>query len=283
MAEDLLPAGENEQLKAENDFLKMKLMLERGAKFEQTDNEELPPEVENEFLKNIMEFEKQYEHCKPIKVFDKLGQPKHFKAANEIPDTEIEKAWKELRSFLGKHGIHLDACSPNINSRELYRFTIEELFEHEMDDMNVPGISICFIYDEFHPDPIYESTKAITEELLPGLFKTDPVNDYFLCLHREDITINGRLYKESKDVKTAFNQFKAFFSHIDLKQTTVDQCNVIDKSKVVINGYYKAVATAVGDNEEITFNGGFNAELQPDELGYWSIKTMNIESITLLK
>ena len=51
-----------EQLKAENDFLKMKLMLEKGAEFHTSgDSMELPPEAENMFLKNIMEFERQFD------------------------------------------------------------------------------------------------------------------------------------------------------------------------------------------------------------------------------
>ncbi|MEI9806727.1 MAG: hypothetical protein WDO16_01940 [Bacteroidota bacterium] len=133
-------------------FLKMKLMLERGASFGGNENNELPPEIENQFLNNVMAFEDHFQDYKMIKVFDKIGRPHHFKPASEIPDDEIKKAWSELQAHLNEHSIDLDVCSPNIPVRELYRFAVEELFEQEMDDMDMPGWTTHFIYDEFHPD-----------------------------------------------------------------------------------------------------------------------------------
>ena len=45
--------NELEKLKAENDFLKMKMMLEHGADFYMSgeDNKELDPEIENQFTR----------------------------------------------------------------------------------------------------------------------------------------------------------------------------------------------------------------------------------------
>ena len=69
----------DEKLKAENDFLKMKMMLERGAEFAKTNEEDaLPPDLENQFLRNIMEFEKQFDQRKVATVYDKLGQHHQF-------------------------------------------------------------------------------------------------------------------------------------------------------------------------------------------------------------
>ena len=54
-------------------------MLEHGAQFDSEGNKELPAAIiENEFLSNIAEFEKQYEEHKTIKVFDKIGRPAHL-------------------------------------------------------------------------------------------------------------------------------------------------------------------------------------------------------------
>ncbi|MEJ0104653.1 MAG: hypothetical protein WDO19_19745 [Bacteroidota bacterium] len=54
MPEDFSHLNEEDRLKAENDFLKMKLMLEHGAQFDEMENNELPAEIENEFLNNII-------------------------------------------------------------------------------------------------------------------------------------------------------------------------------------------------------------------------------------
>src|ERR1035437_843918 len=115
-----------------------------------SDEEKL--KAENEFLNYIMAYEKQAVERKMIKIFDKIERPNHFKPVNEIPEDEIENAWNNLDEYLRKYSIELSVCSPNISDRELYRFTTEELFNHEMDDMNLPGMMSCFTYDEFYPD-----------------------------------------------------------------------------------------------------------------------------------
>ena len=131
--------SEEEKLKAENDFLKMKMMLERGAEFEKTEKgNELSADIENQFLRNIMEFEKQFDQHKITTVYDKIGRPSQFKPVTEIPDTEIEDAWNELYNYMFDHGVDLTATNPNVTARELYRFTTEELFEHQTDDIVSP-------------------------------------------------------------------------------------------------------------------------------------------------
>ena len=171
MNENFEPADEEENLKNENEFLKMKLMLEQGAQFGTipSDNE-LPANIENEFLNYIMAYEKQAVERKMIKVFDKIERPNHFKPVNEIPDDEIENAWNELDAYLNKYDIDLAVCSPNISHRELYRFTTEELFDHEMNDMNVPGMTTCFTYDEFYPDHKYDNTRYAIDDCIGVIF-----------------------------------------------------------------------------------------------------------------
>ena len=279
MEDDFKNLNDEEKLKAENEFLKMKLMLEQGAHFGGDGETKLPAELENEFLKNVMAFEKQYEERKTIKLFDKIGRPQQFKPVNEIPDSEIDKAWMDLSNYLSEHGINLDACSPNISARELYRFTIEELFEHEMDDMSLPGWSTNFIYDEFHPDPVYESEKAVKEELFPALFKVKPVDDYFLVLRGEDILLNGKIYAASTDVKAAFNRFKSFYSKIKLKKLIIDHCEIVSAEKTKVHGKYKAIAMAIDSSDKTIFEGQFLVVLNPDDLGYWSIREIQMEGI----
>ena len=63
MHQDFSPMNEEENLRTENEFLKMKLMLEHGGQFGELDedgNTDLPPEIENEFLNSVMAFEKQF-------------------------------------------------------------------------------------------------------------------------------------------------------------------------------------------------------------------------------
>ena len=98
--------NEEEKLKNENQFLKMKLMLEQDAEFGSIKSDkELPAGVENEFLNYIMAYEKQAAERKMIKVFDRIERPEHFKPVNEIPENEIDNAWDELDKYLNKFNI----------------------------------------------------------------------------------------------------------------------------------------------------------------------------------
>src|SRR5687767_5784195 len=109
MANDFSHLNRDEQLRAENEFLKMKLMLEKGAQFGITgEMERLPAEIENKFLKHIMEFEEQAAQPVTATVFETLNKPSHFKPVQEIPEDQIDQAWKELSAYLKQHSVRLD-------------------------------------------------------------------------------------------------------------------------------------------------------------------------------
>jgi hypothetical protein len=264
---------DDEKLKAQNEFLKMKMMLEQGAKFGDMSDNDLSPEIENEFLKNVMAFEKKFaEERKTIKLFDKIEKPQHFKPANEIDNNDIDKAWDELNDYLREHGINLDACSPNVTNRELYRFTVEELFEHEMDDMDLPGWTSNFIYDEFYPDPLYDNSRSVEDNLFRDIFRKDSLlqEHYY---HDGGIVLN-EIACEKEQFIHKVNLFKSLWEEIELEECTVVNCTV-NENDCVVEGNYKAIAKT--GNVEMVFNGDFNIELIVDELGYWNFKRIYIE------
>lgn len=277
MVKDFNELNEEENLKAENDFLKMKMMLEHGAKFGGRENNELPAEIENVFLNNVMAFEKQFEERKAIKVFDKIGRPQHFKPVSEIPDKEIDKAWDELCDYLNEYGIDLDVCSPNITKRELYRFTTEELFEHETDDMNLPGWTTNFIYDEFYPDPVYDNSRLVQQDLLKDIFRKE---DLFYDIHyvKEGLIFNNEQYDEFNTYKERISRFKSLFDEIELLESDVIHCNV-GETICEVKGNYKAIART-GKNE-IVYEGDFKVELVLSDLGYWDMQRIEIDGFNL--
>lgn len=229
---------EEENLKNENEFLKMKLMLEQGAKFgSMQTGGNLPPEIENQFLKNIMAFEKQSAEQKMIKVFDKIKRPNHFKPVNEIPDDAIENSWNELDNYLRKYNIELSVCSPNISNRELYRFTTEELFNHEMNDMNVPGMMNCFTYDEFHPDHKYDNTRAAVDDCIETIFKKQPI-EWIPNLRSENLRLNDHYPLSEKEYINIINRFKEAYEDIQLQEMNDPLCT-IEKNSCYVKGNYE--------------------------------------------
>lgn len=137
-----------ENLHIENEILKMKIQAETGASFGAA--KELPPELENQFLQNVQRFEDAWRTAATRKIYDLIGRPA-FRLAEEMDDSEIPAASQTLLGIMESHGIRLDVlCS--YEPRVIYRFITEELFEYETEDMQLPGWTTNFIYEEFHPN-----------------------------------------------------------------------------------------------------------------------------------
>ena len=266
----------NGHLKDENVFLKMKLMLERGASFGKEDGKDLPAEIENKFLQNIIEFEKQFDEHKTIRVFDKIGKPTNFKPAADIPDEEIAQAWEALSDLLGEHGISLGVCSPNISKRELYRFTVEELFEYEMDDINIPGMVHGFIYDEFYPDAVYENTNAAIEECIKYILQKEPM-EWTHHFRKENLQLNQHVSLLEEELKIIVNMFKLAYDDLEIKEINETGC-IVDEKKSLVNGTYHVVALSGKDACTLAGNWEVGFE-KDDELDYWYIYYVQIEGI----
>ncbi|HET9429964.1 MAG TPA: hypothetical protein VFO70_02250 [Chitinophagaceae bacterium] len=267
----------DEQLRVENDFLKMKIMLEKGASFHSDDRDNmLSPELENQFLNNILEFERQYEQRKVIKVFDKICRPAHFRPVADIGEGEIEAAWEELEKYMGDYGVSLDACSPNISKRELYRFATEELFNYEMADMNMPGMISGFIYDEFYPDPIYDNTRLVVDYCMEMILRKRP----FECQYgfRDDnLRLNGNHPLNREQFEHLVNSFKNAYDHFETAEISEVECH-IDGKECNVKGVY-AVTVRI-PNESIVLAGNWLAELTLDEeMDYWNIYNVQVEGV----
>lgn len=276
MPEDFSHLSEEERLKAENEFLKMKLMLERGARFEMGENVDLPAEAENQFLKNMIEFEQQFDEHKTIKVFDKIGRPSRFRPVAAIPEEEIDQAWEELFGYLHQYGISIDVCSPNISVRELYRFTTEELFEHEMEDIDIPGMTHGFIYDEFHPDPVYENTKVATEDCINYILEQEPMQ-WMHHFRNGNLRLNEHYPLTQDEFMTIVNRFKQAYDSLEINEISSTEC-IVNETESRVKGNYSV--TAVSGEETYSLSGSWKVSFEKEEdLGYWYIIRVDVEGI----
>lgn len=137
-----------EQLKIENEILKLKLQAELGGDFE--GEEGLSPEIENTFLKNVLEFEHQYANAASKTLFEILNKPE-FEKESKLNDNEVLLALRFMEELMEKNGIEVDYAA-EYSPRIKYRFITEELFYNESPFMNVPGMTMHYIYEEFHPN-----------------------------------------------------------------------------------------------------------------------------------
>lgn len=141
-----------ENLRIENEILKLKMEAETGARFGTAND--LPPEIENEFLQNVQRFEDAWRTAGTRKIYDRIGRPV-YRPADDLADTEIQAAIDGLMEVMEGHGIQLDVLG-SYEPRVIYRFITEELFEHETMDMQLPGWVTNFIYEEFHPNHLMD-------------------------------------------------------------------------------------------------------------------------------
>lgn len=268
-----------EQLKAENDFMKMKLMLENGAEFSNDNvNDPVPAEIENQFLKNIIEFESQFARHKTIKVFDRIGKPFHFREPAAISDGEIEEAWLELSAYLQEHGIMLDVCSPNVGARELYRFTIEELFEYEMEDIRVPGMMHGFIYDEFHPDVIYDNTEKAVNYCIRMIFSKTLVDPKYLPFFKSsNLRLNEHYPLTTGKFTEMINRFKSVHDELEVLELIESGCTKTETAMVVSGRYMLHAETG---SEKFPLAGSWQVDFELEAAsGEWMIHRVQIENI----
>jgi hypothetical protein len=141
----------------------------------------LPPDIESEFLQRIEEFELKWASHAMTTVRTFIGDPPVRDPA-ELGDDELAEELRQLLETLERNDVEVDFCE-RPDDREVYRFIVEELLDHEMDDIRVPGMVCHFVYEEFHPNPEYDArfaTEWFLERLMtrselmePALSRTD--------------------------------------------------------------------------------------------------------------
>ncbi len=201
-----------EELKFENELKKIKLSLEHGAEFINLTDENIPAEIESEFLNHVEQFEKAQSESKRIQIYDFIGRPE-YKALHSIPEAFISFELEGLLEILGGNQISIDSIC-EVDDAEMYRFITEELFFEETDDIRIEGMMHCFIYEEFHPNDDYDIRRTCSG-LIETLFdKMSGLDSRFMDLADEIEIFHKFLMKEDFIVKV--NEFRDSYSSINL-------------------------------------------------------------------
>jgi len=265
MPDQPLSNDPEENLRIENELLRLKLQAELGGQSHSSGN--LPPEIENEFLKNILAFEHNYANSKRAIIYDLLGNPE-FKKTGDLDDKAIELALEEVTNLLAKKNIvvHFDE---ECDSRTRYHFITEELFEQQTDDFMIPGMTTNFDYEEFHPNHKKDiQNRAV--EFLSGWFKQRfDENSWELADH---FVLPDRRLLSKKDLvarlKNIFDAYKAFTNEEYFIKEIKFELNENGGLGHAEGGVkYDAV---LENGETIVMQGGFKLYLS-NENGWWSI------------
>lgn len=255
-----------ENLRIENEILKLKLQAETGGFFGSSKN--LPTDIEQSFLQNVQQFEDAWKDAKPVKVYELLGNPA-YKKESELSGTEIETGLKKLFDLLENNNMSL-AVSGEYEPRIIYKFITEELFEHETDDMQLPGMTKNFIYEEFHPNHKMDIEEKAKDFL--GHWFEKNFNEYSWELNDPFILFDGAVISKQEVINKLNNFFNSFTRFSECKYAIADisfQLSDDEKGMGHAEGGVSYLAE-IENGDVVKFEGPFKLYMS-NEYGSWHI------------
>jgi hypothetical protein len=224
-----------EELGDENEFMKLKMMAEFGGDFVGSEN--IPPEVENQFLKQIINFHKQHETSELTTIYKFIGEPE-YNHVHDLSDAEVKKELKRLSKIMAKSGVSLDVLAETPD-REIYRFITEELFKHEIENVRMKGWVNQFIYEEFHPNAEYDIKNTVSYALQSIFDKGSPfIEDHF----SEELKNSIGLSLDTEELKEKINSFWSNYSSIELDSFEITSLQIdkeTNKANAICDVVYK--------------------------------------------
>ncbi len=195
-----------EQLRFENEILKLKLRAELGGQMEEL--QDMPPELENMFLKNVIAFEQQHANGTTISVYEMIGKPA-FEKETALDDASVSAALQNLTERMEEKHIVVDFAA-EYTDREKYRFITEELFEHETMEIEIPEMVIHFSYEDFHPNHTISITERANEFITDWLGQK--LNDQSWELADQLLAADGRIFAKAEITEKIKHIFEAYTS-----------------------------------------------------------------------
>lgn len=267
--------------KIDTELKKKELEEKYGMHFSENGN--VQPELESEWLNSIEAFEEQYENAKKITIFEYLGKPS-FKKIDELKPKEIPVELNRLNYILNKGNISLNTLC-KVDEKELYRFISEELFHYEMDNIKIPGMMSCFTYEEFHPNSEYDIRQAFDYFFGMTMAKIENIGGEGYDL----LYVDSENYKDAKGVSISqnkvvntINNFLASFDSFEIVSNEINSIEINDnETAATVNFYIDYKGLFNNSKETFNFNGNACFKLKPSEYGGWSIYHINLPGLKI--
>ncbi len=138
-----------ENLRIENQLLRLQLRAETGAEF--LDVSQLEPEEEHQFLLHMLKMERQMDNVPEVRIVSLFEPGELPMPAAELDEAMLEEAVEAFTKTLKKKFIEVEFgafYSPLVR----YKFLTEELMELSIQLFDIPGLMHNFCYEEYHPN-----------------------------------------------------------------------------------------------------------------------------------
>lgn len=268
--EEKFSENPDENLRIENELMKIKLKAQYGDAFQMESSAALPPDVENQFLKNILAFEESYNKGDFVTVYDRIGKP-DYKEVGEMEERELKESLQQLLELLNQHQVNLDFTDGPYDDATVYQFITEELFSQEVEKDPVDGMMMGYIYEEFHPNhkaAIERSTHQFLKEWFSRSFKENQ-----FVLSQDILTADGvQMQREEliDKLHLFFDAFKNFANDgYNIDNINFDLQPENDRGMGFAEGMLQYDAE-IDNNEMIHFEGPYKLYLQL-EYNEWSV------------
>jgi hypothetical protein len=256
-----------EELGDENEFMKLKMMAEFGGNF--VGSEDIPPDVENQFLKQIINFHKQHENSGLTTVYQYIGEPE-YNHVNDLSDKEVKTELKRLMKLMVKNGVSLSVLAQTPD-RDVYRFITEELFKHEIENVKLKGWVNQFIYEEFHPNADYDIKNTVAECLQSVFVKGSP---FFEDRYSDDLKNSIGLSLDVEDLHSRIHEFWAGWNSVkleDLNYTAIEIDDEKQSAHIVCDVEYKVQKEKGKRFKKENTVAEFNLKASNVVEGWWEI------------
>jgi hypothetical protein len=257
--------SKEEELQQENNLLKAKLIAESGAVFPKDDASQLDPEIENEWLNYIYNYEQLHKDAPTVTIYEKIGKPS-FKASHELDENQLSAELTILLDCMLKNSIEL-TCLCEYDDRVIYDFITEELFLYELQDMNMKGFFTCFTYEEFHPNHDYDLRRQ-AEDFITALLDKEWHEMDGTFINPVLINVTGEVISKSdfiRNIQIFQNSHHAF----DIKEQEITNAWFdLEKGEATVD--LDLSYDAVLQKEKRSFSGKTRLSFLLED-GYWNI------------
>lgn len=254
-----------ETLRLENQILELKLKAEFGATTYLEGD--ITAEVENKFLKNVLEFENNCARSEETRICELLGNPT-IKPELALDDRELESSFEVVNKLLLAHNITVD-FGGSYDTRRKYKFITEELLEERIFAPGIPGMMLHFIYEEFHPDhKINLGNKA--KNFIQAWFKQDADKILWELADRIILPYGFILTKEQIMQKLLMT-FSCYSGFSDCKYVISEiSFEINDNTAVALAEGAVSYNATINNKETIAIKGNFKLYFSL-EYGWWDI------------
>lgn len=261
-----------EELRAENNVLRVKLRMEYGM--QDNDTSALPPHVENEWLKYINAFEQQYKDAKVITVYDFIGQPA-YSEWDTLTQEQVGVELERLHAILEANDVVLD-CLCQYDDDVIYRFLTEELFAHEMDLIRIPGMTHHFIYEEFHPNHDYDLRQQ-TDRFLTCVFAKRWNEKYDDTVFAREITWSGKS-RDRRRMSAIITAFQDAHRSLEISGFDIGSVKINLEAEVAEVSGTLSILGKTEDGQEVKYEGTclFKFVIEYDS---WSVSEFSIPGL----